>query len=142
MGASFAIQCLVVCLLISFGVSIGLGRKQSAGARGKLLCDGKPEKGVLVKLYDDDRGLDLDDFMAKTHTDADGYFELHGTSHEFSSIDPKINNCDDWLPCQRKFSIMLPDSYISSGDRPSRLYEAGTIEMSGKMPGETRDCLH
>ncbi|KAI6192090.1 Transthyretin-like family-containing protein [Aphelenchoides bicaudatus] len=82
-----------------------------AGAKGRLLCDGKPQKGVLVKLYDDDRGIDLDDFMQKTHTDQDGYFELYGHSHEFSSIDPKINiyhDCDDWLPCQRKFSIMIP----------------------------------
>lgn len=37
------------------------------------------------------RGLDLDDHMATTHTDQDGYFELHGHSHEFSTIDPKVN---------------------------------------------------
>lgn len=51
---------------------------------------------------------------------------------------------------------MIPDSYISSGERPERLYDgetqgvfeaystclAGTIEISGKMSGEKRDCLH
>lgn len=31
------------------------GNSNSLTLRGKLLCDGKPEKGVLVKLYDDDR---------------------------------------------------------------------------------------
>ncbi|KAI6240707.1 Transthyretin-like family-containing protein [Aphelenchoides fujianensis] len=99
--------------------AVSIGRKQSAGARGRLMCDQKPASGVLVKMYDDDRGVDLDDFMGETHTDSEGYFEFSGTSHEFTSIDPKIN------PCQRKFSIMIPDSYIASGDRPSRFYDAG-----------------
>ncbi|MFH4984143.1 hypothetical protein AB6A40_010852 [Gnathostoma spinigerum] len=33
-----------------------IGRTQSAGARGQLVCHGKPEAGVLIKMYDDDRG--------------------------------------------------------------------------------------
>lgn len=33
-----------------------LGREQSSGAKGILLCEGKPLAGVKVKLYDDDRG--------------------------------------------------------------------------------------
>ncbi|KAI6172931.1 Transthyretin-like family-containing protein [Aphelenchoides besseyi] len=81
-------------------VAIGLGRKQSAGAKGRLMCDGKPESNVLVKMYDDDRGLDLDDHLATTRTDKDGYFELSGSAHEFTTLDPKLNiyhDCHDKL---------------------------------------------
>jgi hypothetical protein len=38
------------------GLSLGIGRQQSAGVKGQLVCDGKPAAGVKVKLYDDDRG--------------------------------------------------------------------------------------
>jgi hypothetical protein len=37
-------------------ISLGIGRQQSAGVKGQLVCDGKPLAGVKVKLYDDDRG--------------------------------------------------------------------------------------
>lgn len=33
-----------------------VGRLQSVGVRGLLTCEGKPAPGVLVKLYDDDKG--------------------------------------------------------------------------------------
>uniref|UniRef100_A0A1I7SK88 Transthyretin-like family protein n=1 Tax=Bursaphelenchus xylophilus TaxID=6326 RepID=A0A1I7SK88_BURXY len=87
-------------LFITFSLATAglIGSTQSAGAKGKLTCNGKPLSGVLIKLYDDDRGLDTDDFMGKTKTDSEGYFELQGHSDEISSIDPKINiyhDCDD-----------------------------------------------
>lgn len=63
---------------------LGLGRKQTAGAKGKLVCDGKPASGILVKLYDDDRGIDADDLMAKGKTDGSGFFELSGNIIFFS----------------------------------------------------------
>uniref|UniRef100_A0A914DE14 Transthyretin-like family protein n=1 Tax=Acrobeloides nanus TaxID=290746 RepID=A0A914DE14_9BILA len=97
-------------------------------------------------MYDDDRGVDLDDFMGESKTRGDGTFEVQGSSHEFTSIDPKINiyhDCDDELtPCQRKISIMIPDSYVFSGGNPDEVYDAGTIELSGKFSGEERDCFH
>ncbi|KAI6230372.1 Transthyretin-like family protein [Aphelenchoides fujianensis] len=141
MSARLFSSVLVCSLLIHACSSIGLGRKQAAGARGRLMCDGKPASGVLVKLYDDDRGIDLDDHMATTNTDANGRFELSGHSHEFTTIDPK-GTPNDWLPCKRKFSIMIPDSYIASGSRPKKFYDAGTLELSGKYPSESRDCIH
>lgn len=55
------LQVLFICLCIlpsTFGAFGGLiGRTQSAGVEGRLMCDGKPLGGVLVKLYDDDSGL-------------------------------------------------------------------------------------
>lgn len=48
---------IFLCLLIPVIVTgIGLGITQSAGVKGKLICNGKPAAGVTVKLYDDDRG--------------------------------------------------------------------------------------
>lgn len=45
----------------------GIGRTQSSGVEGILLCQGKPAANVLVKLYDDDRGIDTDDLMVGGH---------------------------------------------------------------------------
>ncbi|MFH4980317.1 hypothetical protein AB6A40_007026 [Gnathostoma spinigerum] len=138
---------LTVCISGSMAALGGMvGRAQAAGVRGILHCNGKPEPDVLVKLYDDDRGLDFDDLMGETYTDAHGQFEVNGYNSEISDIDPKFNvyhDCNDWWwPCQRKFSIMIPDEYISSGTIPKRIYDAGVIELSGTYPGESRDCFH
>ena len=127
-------------------LGIGLGRTQSAGVKGQLVCDGKPATNVKVKLYDDDRGIDTDDLMAEGKTDGSGHFDLQGHTHEFTTIDPKINiyhDCNDGLtPCQRKLSIMVPDKYVASGEHPERYFNAGIIELAGIFKGEERDCIH
>uniref|UniRef100_A0AC35ER33 Uncharacterized protein n=1 Tax=Panagrolaimus sp. PS1159 TaxID=55785 RepID=A0AC35ER33_9BILA len=113
---------------------------------GLTVCDGKPATNVKVKLYDDDRGIDTDDLMASGKTDGSGHFDLQGYTHEFTTIDPKINiyhDCNDGLtPCQRKLSIMVPDKYITSGEHPERYFDAGVIELAGIFKGEERDCIH
>ncbi|CAD6187815.1 unnamed protein product [Caenorhabditis auriculariae] len=123
-----------------------VGRTQSSGVRGKLICDGRPAAGVLVKLYDDDRGIDADDLMASGKTNANGEFEISGHEDEMTPIDPKLNiyhDCNDGVkPCQRKFTIKIPDSYITQGKVAHKIYDAGTIQLAGKFPGEKRDCLH
>jgi hypothetical protein len=51
--------------------------------------------------------VDLDDFMGETKSRGDGTFELQGSSHEFTSIDPKINiyhDCDDELTVRNFYS--------------------------------------
>lgn len=54
----FRLLLLLTCLPAVFCALGGLvGRIQSSGVRGTLLCNGKPASRVLVKLYDDDRGL-------------------------------------------------------------------------------------
>ncbi|KAH7697046.1 transthyretin-like protein 1 precursor, partial [Aphelenchoides avenae] len=106
------LRTLVLLSLVGTCLCIGLGRKQSAGVRGTLVCDGKAAKHVKVKLYDNDRGIDADDKMAEGKTDANGEFELKGFTHEITTIDPKLNiyhDCNDNLPCQRKTSISIPD---------------------------------
>uniref|UniRef100_A0A0M3IQ78 Transthyretin-like protein 5 n=1 Tax=Ascaris lumbricoides TaxID=6252 RepID=A0A0M3IQ78_ASCLU len=139
------ILLLVVLPFVNLSSAL-IGRTQSAGVRGQLLCHGKPMSGVLVKLYDDDRGIDLDDLMDEGRSDADGKFQLSGHVDEFTTIDPKLNiyhDCDDGLmPCQRRITIMIPDSYVSAGTAVQRYYEAGKLELSGTWKGETRDCIH
>uniref|UniRef100_A0A915EG94 Uncharacterized protein n=1 Tax=Ditylenchus dipsaci TaxID=166011 RepID=A0A915EG94_9BILA len=137
---------LVALLVVSCSGLLGIGRKQSAGVRGILMCDGKPASDVEVKLYDDDRGIDTDDLLAHGKTDSEGKFELKGYTHEITTIDPKVNiyhDCDDLItPCQRKLSIMLPDKYVSAGETPEQYYNVGILELSGTFKGETRDCIH
>uniref|UniRef100_A0A0N4ZIE3 N-alpha-acetyltransferase 60 n=1 Tax=Parastrongyloides trichosuri TaxID=131310 RepID=A0A0N4ZIE3_PARTI len=143
----FKMKLIIVLFLLSITSihGLGLGRKQSTGVKGKLVCDGKPAGGILVKLYDDDRGIDSDDLMAKGKTDGSGYFELSGRIFH-CTIDPKINiyhDCNDgFMPCQRKFSIFVPDDYVFSGEHPTKYYDMGTYELSGKLKGEERDCIH
>ncbi|KAL6727645.1 hypothetical protein Aduo_009504 [Ancylostoma duodenale] len=139
------LKLLVLCTVVCSVSSLGLGRTQSSGVKGRLICDGKPAAGVTVKLYDDDRGVDADDLMASGKTNSNGEFELRGYTEEFTPIDPKLNiyhDCNDLKPCQRKFTIKLPDSYITNGKTPKKIYDAGTIQLAGAFPGEERDCLH
>uniref|UniRef100_A0A1I7VD45 Transthyretin-like family protein n=1 Tax=Loa loa TaxID=7209 RepID=A0A1I7VD45_LOALO len=98
------LHVLLLCLFNLpriFGAFGGLvGRTQSAGIEGTLMCNGKPLGGVLVKLYDDDRGIDSDDLMAEGRTNNKGYFHLSGYTSEVSTIDPKLNiyhDCNDEL---------------------------------------------
>uniref|UniRef100_A0A158R5Z8 Transthyretin-like family protein n=1 Tax=Syphacia muris TaxID=451379 RepID=A0A158R5Z8_9BILA len=125
--------------------SLKIGTLQSSGVKGVLMCNGKPAVNVKVKLYDDDRGIDLDDLMDEGVTDAEGKFELKGSETEITTIDPKLNvyhDCnDETVPCLKKFSIMLPDSYVSQGAIPSKLFDVGTINLEGKFSGETRDLV-
>ncbi|KHJ90370.1 Transthyretin-like family protein [Oesophagostomum dentatum] len=137
---------MLVLVLLSFvPLAAGLGRTQSVGVRGTLICNDKPASDVEVKLYDEDK-LSPDELMATGRTDSQGHFEIKGHAEEFTSIEPKLNiyhDCDDGImPCQRKLSIHIPDAYISSGETPKKIFDFGTFQLAGKYAGETRDCLH
>lgn len=77
---------------------LGIGKTQSAAVEGILTCNRRPAANIKVKLYDDDRGIDLDDLMDEGVTDSDGHFMLSGKETELTSIDPKVNiyhDCND-----------------------------------------------
>uniref|UniRef100_A0A0N4Z8X3 Transthyretin-like family protein n=1 Tax=Parastrongyloides trichosuri TaxID=131310 RepID=A0A0N4Z8X3_PARTI len=136
----------IFAILISTILGAGfIGRLQSAGARGILKCNGVPMKGVKVKLYDVDT-FDIDDFMAETKTDSNGRFEIQGSHKEITTIDPKLNiyhKCGSLVGvCSRKVSIKIPDRFVSNGNRVERWYDAGTLELAGKFPGESKDCIN
>ncbi|CAI5445061.1 unnamed protein product [Caenorhabditis angaria] len=122
------IQIVFLLGVVSFVHCIGF--KQSVAVKGKLICNDKPATDVRIKMYDKDVLVDtkLDD---KT-SDSNGEFYLSGGDNEISSIDPRVNiyhDCDD-------------DKYISNGDKPSKVFDLGTIQLAGKWVGETRDCIH
>ena len=88
----------------------------------------------------------MDDKLDDGRTDSRGFFQLQGSTREFSTIDPKVyiyHDCNDgWKPCQRRFGIMIPDKYVNDGETVRRHYDVGTIELAGEFSGETRDCIH
>ncbi|KAI1708768.1 transthyretin-like family domain-containing protein [Ditylenchus destructor] len=144
---------LSLCLILGLAYcdpkvtpDLGVRTKQAVGAKGRLTCDGKPAAKVLVKIYDKDRFVSMDDKIASTRTDAQGNFQLQGTAREMSKIDPKLyifHDCNDGImPCQRRVSIIIPDRYVNDGETARQLYDAGSIELAGKFSGETRDCIH
>ena len=83
--------------------------------------------------------------MAEMMTDSNGHFVLHGYEDETTTIDPKLNiyhDCDDSLPCQRKVTFFIPDSFVSDGRQPKKLFDIGTVNMQIRFENEERDCLH
>ncbi|VDM78954.1 unnamed protein product [Strongylus vulgaris] len=114
------LKLLVLAAFISTVSSLGLGRTQSSGVRGKLICDGKPAAGVTVKLYDDDRGVDADDLMASGKTNGNGV------------------DADDLMASGKTNGNV----FMSLFQIPKKIYDAGTIQLAGAFPGEERDCLH
>uniref|UniRef100_A0A0N4Z3X9 Transthyretin-like family-containing protein n=1 Tax=Parastrongyloides trichosuri TaxID=131310 RepID=A0A0N4Z3X9_PARTI len=145
---------LKLCILSLFTVNIcnsvfglpTLGTLQSAAVKGKFLCNGEPYFNAKVKLYDVDT-LDLDDLMASGTSGHDGLFKLVGNETEITTIDPKLNvyhNCnDEAIECLRKFSIIIPQDYVTKeSDVPEKEFDIGIINLSAQMPGETRDCIN
>uniref|UniRef100_A0AC34R4Q9 Transthyretin-like family protein n=2 Tax=Panagrolaimus sp. JU765 TaxID=591449 RepID=A0AC34R4Q9_9BILA len=140
----------LVCLLV-VGVAVasagilGIGKTQSAAVRGVLTCNGRPAENVKVKLYDEDR-TDLDDLMDEGVTDSQGRFELRGHETEITTIDPKLNvyhDCNDEnVPCLKKFSIVIPDAFITEGESPLKTFDVGVLNLAGTFSGESRDCLN
>ncbi|CEF59338.1 Transthyretin-like family-containing protein [Strongyloides ratti] len=123
-----------------------IGTLQSAGVKGKFLCNGAPYFNAKVKLYDVDT-LDLDDLMATGASGHDGLFKLIGNETEITTIDPKLNvyhNCnDEAIECLRKFSITIPQDYVTKeSGTPEKIFDIGIINLSAVMPGETRDCIN
>lgn len=55
MKSELCVFFIVLGTISAFGLHIG--RTQSAGVKGILMCNDKPASKVKVKLYDDDRGL-------------------------------------------------------------------------------------
>ncbi|KAE9556458.1 hypothetical protein FO519_000343 [Halicephalobus sp. NKZ332] len=137
---------LKTLLILAFACNAYCFRTQSVAVRGVLTCGDRPLANTQVKLWDDDSGPDLDDLLEEGHTDSRGYFELSGHTSELTTIDPILkvyHNCNDGLmPCDRKVSFTIPDSYITSGEHPTRMFDIGRVNMEIVFDGEERDCLN
>ncbi|VDK61867.1 unnamed protein product [Anisakis simplex] len=146
-----------------------IGRTQSVAVKGKLLCNGEPMANVKLKLFDADT-LDLDDLMDEGKSDSNGTFYLSGHENELTTIDPKLNiyhNCNDerkvkHFPCiyysqyymeaivtndfvftiTDKVSIKIPKNFVTDGEQAKDTFDVGILNLSGHLPGETRDCIN
>jgi hypothetical protein len=66
-----------------------IGRMQSTAVQGRITCNGKPEAGLKLKLYDHDT-FTPSDRMGQTVTAADGSFNIAGHKTEFTSVVPEL----------------------------------------------------
>uniref|UniRef100_A0A915EHD3 Uncharacterized protein n=1 Tax=Ditylenchus dipsaci TaxID=166011 RepID=A0A915EHD3_9BILA len=139
----FPAHCFILLLCIC---NVQSFRTQSAGVRGVLLCGDKPLTNTKVKLWDNDRGPDLDDLLDEGKTDSKGRFQLSGKTTELTTIDVRLkifHDCDDGImPCQRKVTFTVPDAYVTNGATPSKFFDIGTINMQIVFQSEERDCFN
>ncbi|GMS79623.1 hypothetical protein PENTCL1PPCAC_1798, partial [Pristionchus entomophagus] len=135
-------QLLVLLLLVIASLAM---RQQAVGVEGRLMCGMKPAAGVHVKLWDDDDGPDPDDLLDEGYTDTNGNFRLQGSETELTPIDPVFkvyHDCDDGImPGQRKLKFKIPDSYISPGGVPRRIFPLGILNLETIFPKEERNFL-
>ncbi|KHN77581.1 Transthyretin-like protein 5 [Toxocara canis] len=132
---------LVVPFCFTLIVSVISRSTQSTGATGKLVCDGRPVSNAKVQLYTD-RSASPSGLMATVTTDANGDFTVKGRSSNYETFRPHVfitHHCHSER-CERKFNMMIPDSYTKSGSKPSDLFGLGSVELKRKYPSETKTC--
>uniref|UniRef100_A0A5S6QX10 Transthyretin-like family protein n=1 Tax=Trichuris muris TaxID=70415 RepID=A0A5S6QX10_TRIMR len=135
---------MYITLIVSLSMAqLAMGNLQRMVVKGKLMCGDKPAAGVDVKLVDKD--VISDDVMDKKSTGANGEFLLDGTEDELTKIDPVLkiyHDCDDgWKPCQRRWSITIPDKYISKpGDANPKTFDLGVVNLEARIE-EDRNCV-
>ncbi|CAL2047695.1 CBN-TTR-26 protein [Caenorhabditis brenneri] len=133
-------------LIVSASALLGIiGSKQGVTVTGRLICNGQPASGVLVKMYED--GTIYDSKLDSVKTGADGTFRVSGTQNKIRTIDPKVNiyhKCNYNGLCSKKVSINIPKSAVTSGgnNNNGRNYDIGTINLANRFSGESTDCIH
>ncbi|PAV58228.1 hypothetical protein WR25_16478 [Diploscapter pachys] len=87
----------------------------------------------------------LDTLLSEGTTDADGTFTLQGVKTEVTTIDPKVNvyhKCNYNGICYRKFSLTVPDNFITDGATPNKTFDIGVINLANRFSGDSTDCLN
>ncbi|CAG9540160.1 unnamed protein product [Cercopithifilaria johnstoni] len=134
--------------------SLKIERKQSIAVKGVLMCNNEPAVNVKVKLYNHGQGRYVKDFMDEGTTNSEGHFVLKG--HEISIIDIKpvlelYHDCGDensanglvFFPwCLKKFSILIPNGFVSEGSEPKNTFDTGTLNLASKFFDEGRKCVN
>ena len=131
-------------LSLFFGFVAAL-RHQSVGVKGILLCGNAPAKNVRVKLWDEDSGPDPDDLLDQGYTNSAGEFSLKGGTTELTNIDAvfKIyHDCDDGIkPGSRKVKFQIPNSYVTDGAEPKKIFDIGTLNLETIFAKEERELI-
>ncbi|KAF7640042.1 Transthyretin-like protein 4 [Meloidogyne graminicola] len=127
-------------LNISFAV-----RTQSVAVKGKLLCGQAPARNVRVKLFDEDSGPDPDDLLEADYSDVSGNFQLKGSTVETTNIDVVLkvyHDCDDGIkPGSRKIKFKIPNSYVTEGQNPKKVFDLGTLNLETIFSSEERELI-
>ncbi|KAE9413366.1 hypothetical protein Angca_007807, partial [Angiostrongylus cantonensis] len=123
-------------------------RDQSIAVKGRLICGANPAADVLVKLWDEDidvnafSWLDPHDLLDFNYSNSNGEFELAGATTEFTAMEPVLSvyhDCNDGIKSGvRKFSIGLPDHYITAGKTPLKTVDIGIINLELSYKEEQR----
>ncbi|CEF66002.1 Transthyretin-like family-containing protein [Strongyloides ratti] len=121
---------------------------ESASVRGIVLCNGRPQRRIMVKMYEED--TIHDDLMAKTKTNRRGAFRIAGYETEyFSHISVHVNIYHKCFrgssSCTYKYTVKVPSNFICQGTNPYTTYRLGKINMQKNAPPGTwgtKDCFH
>ncbi|VDO71094.1 unnamed protein product [Heligmosomoides polygyrus] len=133
---------LAVCLAACWAM-----RKQGVAVKGVLKCGPIASNHSKVRIVDIDYGPDPDDTLDEKRTDASGRFELTGTTHELTPIDPVLyiwHEClDEQTPCSRKLKFVIPKKFIHNGNpTPEQWIDLGVINLEGAFDDEGRECVN
>ncbi|KAH7707916.1 CRE-TTR-6 protein [Aphelenchoides avenae] len=125
---------------------IAEAKKQTVGARGRLICGNKPApEGTEIKLWLK-KTARADEVLAEAVTEANGDFSIQGTGHTltpFGTIDTVIkvyHNCNNADKCKRKYKKHIPAEYVADGQAVKQWYEMQNFDLSPNQPGEEIKC--
>lgn len=141
------------------------GERQEVRVRGKLMCGAEPAANTQLKLVDEDRGPNPDDFLDQGapfflpqgrarreggpgYTNEMGEFELSGEESETTSIDPVLKvytDCDDGIlvhcshalpwPVRWGVSAAVPAQVAPHGPRPLH-QQREDVQLWDAQPGD------
>ncbi|KHJ91812.1 Transthyretin-like family protein [Oesophagostomum dentatum] len=139
-------QTILLYLFLCIGACWAM-RKQGVAVRGVLKCGHVPSNYSKVRIVDIDYGPDPDDTLDEKRTDEHGRFEVTGTTHELTPIDPVLyiwHECrDEQTPCSRKIKFVIPKKFIHNGNpTPEQWIDIGVINLEGAFDDEKRECVN
>ncbi|KAI6170271.1 hypothetical protein M3Y98_01222400 [Aphelenchoides besseyi] len=103
--------------------SKNIGWDQSTAVTGTILCNGRPESGIRVRLFDHDK-LDPDDKMGEAVADSTGTALQQSLPNKF--------DCGAWTRKCYKFKV--PSDYVTKGASPKKTFNAGVTELASVKP--------
>ncbi|KAI6193350.1 hypothetical protein M3Y96_01008800 [Aphelenchoides besseyi] len=96
--------------------SKNIGWDQSTAVTGTILCNGRPESGIRVRLFDHDK-LDPDDKMGEAVADSTGVYHVSGKT---------VNSTVE--------RGLVPSDYVTKGASPKKTFNAGVTELASVKP--------
>lgn len=83
--------------------------------------------------------------MDESVTNENGEFFLAGQTKEITPIDPVLkiyHDCSDGLPCQRRWKVALPKTYITEpgSNIANKTYDVGVFNLEIRWKKEVRRC--